>query len=125
MNLNFITTINDGTLRITVGSTRLDAAIAGEFKETVESAWVAAVTRVEINLGSVEFIDSSGVGALISIFRKSLSARGGIRLTQVRPGVWAVLELLHLCSLFESVSAAEPATGAAVTEPLGAEARSS
>jgi anti-sigma B factor antagonist len=120
MDLNFITTINDGTLRITVGSTRLDAAIAGEFKERVESAWVAAVTRVEINLGAVEFIDSSGVGALISIFRKSLSVRGGIRLTQVRPGVWAVLELLHLCALFESVSAAEPATGAAVTKPLGA-----
>jgi len=119
MNLNFIATINDGTLHITVGSTRLDAAIASEFKQGVEASWGAAVTRVEINLGAVEFIDSSGVGALISIFRKSLSVRGGIRLTQVRPEVRAVLELLHLCSLFESVSAAVPAKGEALMGSLG------
>ena len=120
MNLNFYTTVNDGTLRITVSSTRLDAAIAGEFKAGVELAWAAGVDQVEINLGAVEFIDSSGVGALISIFRKSRGVRGGIRLTQVRPGVRAVLELLHLCTLFESVSEAAPNPGAAVTEPLGA-----
>jgi anti-sigma B factor antagonist len=108
MNLNFIATINDGTLLITVGSMRLDAAVAGEFKARVESVWAAGVNRVEVDLGAVEFIDSSGVGALISLFRKSLGVPGGLRLTQVRPGVWAVLELLHLETLFTSVSACEP-----------------
>jgi anti-sigma B factor antagonist len=120
MNLNFTSTINDGTLCITVTSTRLDAAIAGEFKEGVKAAWVTGVERVEINMDAVEFIDSSGAGALITLVRKSRSVRGGIRLTQVRPGVWAVLELLQLVALFASVAAAEPSTGAAETEPLGA-----
>lgn len=118
MNLTFITTVNAGTLCITVNTTRLDAAIAGDLKAGVEAAWPAGVHRVEINLGAVEFIDSSGVGALISIFRKSRSVAGGIRLSQVRPGVQAVLDLLHLGPLFGAAGESEASPAGTVTEAL-------
>ena len=120
MHLNLITTFNNGTLCITVGSPRLDAALAEEFKAGVEAAWAVGVARVEINLGAVEFMDSSGVGVLINVVRRLPPRRGLTRLTHVRPGVWALLELLHLRPLFDPTFDSTPPDRAAAIQPLGA-----
>lgn len=112
------TAIRAGTFYITVGCIRLDAAVASEFKAKVESAWKTGVTRVEIDLGAVEFVDSSGVGALLSVFRKLPTDRGLTRLTHVRPGVWAVLELLRLRALFEPPACAFSLAGCPFPQPM-------
>lgn len=101
MNLVLNTSVVNTKLTVTVLVSRLDAAIARDFKSGVESAWVSGLTQVEINLGAVEFVDSSGVGALLSVFRKLPPGGGVTRLTQLKPGVQAVLELLRLHRVFE------------------------
>lgn len=101
MSLVLKTSVSGAKLSVTVLVSRLDAAIAREFKAGVEAAWVPGLTEVEIDLGAVEFVDSSGIGALLSVYRKLPAGAGVTRLKQVKPGVLAVLELLRLHRVFE------------------------
>lgn len=101
MSLVLQTSVKNGKLNVTVLVSRLDAAIARDFKAGVEAAWMAGLTQVEIDLGAVEFVDSSGIGALLSVYRKLPPGVGATRLTKVRPEVLAVLELLRLHRVFE------------------------
>ena len=101
MSLVLNTSVANGKLRVTVLVTRLDAAIARDFKADVYAAWASSITAVEIDLAAVEFVDSSGIGALLSVYRKLPAGAGATRLVNVRPGVLAVLELLRLHRVFE------------------------
>jgi anti-sigma B factor antagonist len=101
MSLVLKTSVTGGNLIVTVLVSRLDAAIAREFKAGVEAAWTSGLNKVEIDLDAVEFVDSSGIGALLSVYRKLPPGVGVTRLTKVKPGVLAVLELLRLHRVFE------------------------
>ncbi len=100
MSLVLKTSVNDGKLSVTVQVSRLDAAIARDFKAGVDAAWTANVNQVEINMAAVDFVDSSGIGALLGVYRKLPQGTGVPRLTHVKPGVQAVLELLRLHRVF-------------------------
>lgn len=101
MSLVLNTSISGNKLTVTVLVSRLDAAIAREFKAEVDAAWKSGLGLVEIDLGAVEFVDSSGIGALLSVYRKLPPGAGVTRLLKVQPGVLAVLELLRLHRVFE------------------------
>ena len=87
-------------LRLDLTAARLDAAAVREFKIAVDSAWASVPRRVEIDMGSVEFLDSSGVGALLSVYKR-LPAPAQVKLVHVRPAVQTVIELLRLHRIFE------------------------
>ena len=100
MSLVLPTSLKDGKLHVTVPIARLDASVTRDFKAGMEAAWQAGTSEVEIDLAGVEFVDSSGVGALLSVYRR-LSAGGGVlRLTGVKPGVRSMMELLRLNQFF-------------------------
>ena len=88
-------------LGVTVAARRLDAASARDFKLECEAAWSAAITAVEIDLSNVEFVDSSGVGALLSIYKKLPAQSSGVKLLRTKPAVQSVIELLRLHRIFE------------------------
>lgn len=88
-------------LRVSLGLPQLTAATAPEFKTALENAWKADVTRVVLDLSAIEFIDSSGVGALLGV-QKRLSTHGEpVTLKGARPNVVNVLELLRLQRVFK------------------------
>lgn len=87
-------------LCLIVTASRMDAASVREFKNAVDAAWSPVVRRVAIDMSAVEFLDSSGVGALLSIYKR-LPAPGQVRLEGVRAGVQTVIELLRLHRIFE------------------------
>lgn len=101
MNLVMTSRVTDDTLRFTVVAVQLNAALAPEFKAGVEAARWAGVTQVVIDLGAVKFVDSSGVGALLSVVRKHPNLQRLTRLIGVHPEVGAVLELLCLQQVFD------------------------
>ncbi len=101
MSLVIQTALTDGCLKVVPTVSRLDAAVARDFKAEIEKAWTAGVSSVEIDMTAVEFVDSSGVGALLSVYRKLPPGAGVTRLVGIRPGVLAVLELLRLHRVFE------------------------
>ncbi|MCC5023910.1 MAG: STAS domain-containing protein [Candidatus Synoicihabitans palmerolidicus] len=54
---------------------RLDASAARSFKQECERAWGDDVKKVVIDMEAVGFIDSSGLGVLLSIYKNYPQAR--------------------------------------------------
>ena len=89
------------TLLLKVTLSRLDASTAREFKEDCAQAWMPQATMVVADLTTLEFIDSSGVGALLSIYKRLPAPNPVVRLRGVQPPVKSVIELLRLNKIFE------------------------
>jgi anti-sigma B factor antagonist len=60
--------------------------------------------RVVLNLAEVDYIDSSGVGALVRAYGVLRSSGGGLKLCQLSPFVLQVLEVTHLNSVLPTYS---------------------
>lgn len=88
------------TVNFAVTVNLLDAPAARQVKEKLLGLPLDGVSRVVIDLGTVEFIDSSGVGALLALCKR-LPAGAAVQLTHVQAEVRAVLELLRLHRVFE------------------------
>ena len=73
---------------------RLDAAVAVEFRDKVCSL-VEDSQLVVIAMGNVDFVDSSGLGSLISLFKR-LPPGAAMRLAEPSPSVVRLLRLTRL-----------------------------
>ncbi|MCX6878515.1 MAG: STAS domain-containing protein [Verrucomicrobia bacterium] len=94
---------NDGTVVLTVVVDALIASRAAQFREEVDRAMVAATGRVEVDCSRLDFIDSSGVGALLHMVKLLPVGRPPVRLTGVGPKVLANLELMCVHRIFDLV----------------------
>ena len=88
-------------LNLEIHSARLDASTARELREELAMIWRPNVGGVTVDLSHVEFIDSSGMGSLLSIHRRLPEKHAPIRLVNVRPAVQSVLELVRLHRVFD------------------------
>jgi anti-sigma B factor antagonist len=88
------------TVNLTLAINQFDAPAAQHVKEKLRSLPLDGVNRVVIDLDTVEFIDSSGVGALLMLCKR-LPPGAVVQLTKVQAEVRAVLELLRLHRVFE------------------------
>ncbi|WP_269538754.1 STAS domain-containing protein [Cerasicoccus fimbriatus] len=79
-------------VKVLVG--RFDASVCEEFREYIESLWSPGHNRITLDLSNVQFIDSSGVGALIGVQKRF--GRGAVSLRGVSGHVRNVIELLRL-----------------------------
>ena len=75
---------------------RLNMVAAPAFKNLVEETVASGQTRIVVDLGQVTFIDSSGLGALISGLKATRQAGGDLRLAVVPEQVMTVLRLTNL-----------------------------
>jgi len=60
--------------------------------------------RVVLQLAEADYIDSSGVGALVRMFSVLRAAGGGLKLCQLSPFVLRVLEVTNMLSVFLTYS---------------------
>jgi anti-anti-sigma factor len=73
------------------------------FKEYVRGALAPAHTIVEVDLATARSVDSSGLGALISI-HKTLCLRGGrVKLLNPPPLIAEMFRILEFNKLFEII----------------------
>lgn len=101
-----------GNVTIAVVPVReLDAGNAGEFKRAMGSLSESAV-KVVLDLKRLEFIDSSGLGAILSSLRQ-LAARGGdLKLCCTTRHVRAAMELVRMHRIFAIYESQEEAVAA-------------
>lgn len=92
---------SDGALTLTVMATTLTSSEAAEFRETARSAIEGASGRVVVDCSQLEFVDSSGVGALLHVNNLLPEARRPVCLANVGPKVLATLELMRVHRQFE------------------------
>ncbi|MDO5605039.1 MAG: STAS domain-containing protein [Paracoccus sp. (in: a-proteobacteria)] len=81
---------------------RLDAAVAGEFKDRARPHFAVAGPDLVLDLGAVEFLDSSGLGAVIAL-RKALPADRRMRLRGLTPNVDRVFRLTRMDRIFDII----------------------
>ncbi|MFC6688486.1 STAS domain-containing protein [Jhaorihella thermophila] len=84
---------------ITVHADRIDAAGAIEFKEKMRSAVDEGPERVVLDLTSVDFIDSSGLGAIVATM-KMLGQGRRLDLAGLTPLVEKVFRLTRMDTIF-------------------------
>jgi anti-sigma B factor antagonist len=93
---------------IRVDARRIDAAVAIQFKDEMRIATAEGIGRVVLDLGKVDFLDSSGLGALVAAM-KQLGKERPLELAALSPTVAKVLKLTCMDRVFpihDSVEAA-------------------
>ncbi len=96
---------------ITVDADRIDAAVAIQFKDRMREALTNASGRMVLNLEKVDFIDSSGLGAIVAAM-KLLPQGAKLELAGLTPAVDKVFRMTRMDSIFQihqSASAAQSA----------------
>ena len=72
-------------------------------------ALLAQSPHVVLNLAQVNYVDSSGVGTLVSLYTTARGAGGNIKLAGLGTRVKDVLQITKLGTIFEVFDAAENA----------------
>lgn len=84
---------------IKVGEPRIDAAVAIQFKDSMRAETEGSARRVILDLRQVEFIDSSGLGAIVAAM-KQLGAGRKLDLAGLTPTVESVFRLTRMDTVF-------------------------
>ena len=96
---------------ITAEANRIDAAVAIQFKDRMRSVTDGGPTRVILDLSRVDFIDSSGLGAIVASM-KQLGADRKLELAGLSPTVDKVFRLTRMDTVFAIHPSIEAAFGA-------------
>lgn len=98
-------------LVIDIGQKRLDAAEAPRFKQALAENVTGNPSRVVIDLGEVDFIDSTGLGTLVSLL-KMMGPDGTLGVAGAGPSVRRLLAITRLDSIFSLFDSREEALAA-------------
>ena len=90
---------------------RLDAQEAGSFKEHMGQRIHAGHRQIVLDLSRVEFIDSSGLGAIVSSL-KMLGGNGSLSLCGIRDTIMSMFKLTRMDRVFPMFATAEEALAA-------------
>ncbi|SLN61135.1 Anti-sigma-B factor antagonist [Falsiruegeria litorea R37] len=97
--MSLTSTVTDHARIITVNADRIDAAMAIQFKEDMRSETEGGPDRVILDLSTVKFIDSSGLGAIVASM-KQLDANRSLDLAGLTPVVDKVFRLTRMDTVF-------------------------
>lgn len=95
-------------ISVTVLEDRIDAATAIQFKEKMRDATADGPARVVLDLARVQFLDSSGLGAIVAV-KKLLGPDRALELSGLTPTVEKVFRLTRMDSVFTIHSSLEVA----------------
>jgi anti-sigma B factor antagonist len=77
-------------------SGEVDMASAPQLREKLGELLNDGITNLLVDMSEVAFLDSSGLGVLVSAMKQTRASGGSIRLAGVRPLVLKVLEITRL-----------------------------
>ena len=97
--MSLTSTITNSARIVTVNAERIDAAMAIQFKEDMRTQTEETPDRVILDLTSVNFIDSSGLGAIVASM-KQLGDHRRLDLAGLTPVVDKVFRLTRMDTVF-------------------------
>ncbi len=103
--------IISGVLILTLEEKRLDSKLAVGFKEKVSELVQDGSRLIALDLSQVDFIDSSGIGCLVSCL-KLLGPRGRIVVWGLKPAVETMFKLTRMDRVFTICPTEEQALAA-------------
>ncbi len=88
-----------------------DSRSAGVAKDEIRSAIEEGNNRILVNLEGVEYIDSAGLGTLVSAVKTAREQSGNVWLAGLTSHVKMVVELTRLDRVFEVYETVDEAVG--------------
>ena len=88
---------------------RFDAISAPKTKTALHELIEDGNTKLVLNLQKMDFIDSAGLGVLVSSLRKAAGIGGDLRLAEVPPFCRSIFELTRLTRVFDVAQSEEQA----------------
>lgn len=83
-------------IAVVVPRGRLNMVAAKQLRETLAEVVASGTNRVVVDLGETTFLDSSGLGALVSGLKAARQAGGDLRVARPTPEVLAVFQLTNI-----------------------------
>ncbi len=80
----------------------------------------APAARIALDLNGVSFLDSTGIGALVGVFKKAREGKGQIVFFGARPRVKRVFQIAGLWSILPFYESRDAALAALLPTPLAA-----
>ena len=96
---------------VTVEASRIDAAVAIEFKDKMRDVTASGADRVILDVSTVDFVDSSGLGAIVAAM-KQIGPGRKLDLCGLTPNVEAVFRLTRMDTVFRLYASLEEAQAA-------------
>ncbi|MGB0659577.1 MAG: STAS domain-containing protein [Mangrovicoccus sp.] len=106
--MNLSSTQTPAATVITAADSRIDASVAIQFKDKMRELTNGVSGRIVLDLSSVDFIDSSGLGSVVAAL-KQLDDGQSLELAALSPTVAKVFRLTRMDKVFpihDSVEAA-------------------
>ncbi|MEE4187334.1 MAG: STAS domain-containing protein [Roseobacter sp.] len=97
--MEFDTKTEEQLCIVSVKDTRIDAAVAIEFKDAMRAHTDCGPDLVVLDLSNVDFIDSSGLGAIVAAM-KNMGSDRRLALAGLTPTVAKVFKLTRMDSVF-------------------------
>jgi anti-sigma B factor antagonist len=95
-----LTTEKNADETIVRGTGKITSATADYFQSTIRGI-IPGSKRIVLDLTGVEYIDSSGLGALVSVYMAAGRAQCELELANPKPRVRDLLKITKLASVFE------------------------
>ena len=109
MALDVQTRQTDGGITVLAATGRLDVAGAPALKDAISEVVKNGPPRVVIDMEGVSFVDSTGLGSVISALKQVRGGQGELRLAAPNQQVRVVLELTTLDRVFPYYATVEEA----------------
>jgi len=101
MEQTVYTTQDGKTIIVLTPIGRLDITSAWQFRLKLQECISRISPHVVVNLGNVNFIDSSGLTSLVAGMRDADKVKGSFRICNVHPEAKLVFEVTMMDSVFE------------------------
>lgn len=100
MALKVITREVDGVTIVNCNGRIVFGEESSELREKIKSL-LAKNKKLVLNLGGVSYIDSGGLGILVSLYTSARAAGGNIKLANLTQRVGDLLQITKLLTVFE------------------------
>lgn len=99
--MDFKTETSNGITILFINEDRLDANNSEELKVEMNRLFEGGTKELVIDLTQVLFIDSSGLGALVSGYKNASILHGSLKLSSLQSQVKSMFELTRLHRVFD------------------------
>jgi len=96
-----LSTESKGEQAVVHASRRITAATSAQLQSIIRGL-IPGSKRVVLDMRDVDYIDSSGIGALVSVHMAAGKAQSALELTNLQPRIRDVFELTRLMTVFEN-----------------------
>lgn len=96
-----ITTKINGDVAIINLRGRLDLTSANQLKEASREFFLKDNCKLVLNMDKVDFINSSGLGALVSILKEIRNHKGELKISNLADYVKEIFDITQLSSIFD------------------------